>query len=277
MRNLTLDRPLVAFDLETTGTDTERDRIVEIALIRVEPLGLRREFATRVNPGVPIPPEATRVHGISDADVAGAPRFAEIAAEVVALLEGADLAGFNTGRFDLPLLLREFERAGVQLDLAGRRHVDACRIFHQRERRDLTAAVAFYTGQSHAGAHSALADARATLEVLDGQFDRYPDLPRDLNALHKISNPDEGRFIDRTRKFGWNEAGEPAIAFGRHRWRSLRELAQIDPGYLEWIARSADFANDARQIASEALAGRFPPRRTADRASETASPGTPGT
>lgn len=260
MRNLDLDRPLVCLDLETTGTDLQRDRIVEIALVRVEPDGTRQEFVARVNPGIAIPFDATRVHGIADADVREAPRFAEIAPQVAALLEGADLAGFNTGRFDVPLLLAEFERAGVNLDLAGRRHLDACVIFHAKERRDLTAAYAFYCGKTHEGAHSALADARATLEILDGQLARYPDLPRDIDGLHKVSNPHEGRYIDRTRKFEWTAGNEPAVAFGRHRGRPLREVVADDRGYLEWIARSPDFADDARRIASEALAGRFPSR-----------------
>jgi DNA polymerase III subunit epsilon len=261
MQNLQLDRSLVCFDLETTGTDVQRDRIVQIALIRVEPGGGRRTLATLVNPGRPIPPGATAIHGIGDADVREAPPFAGIRAEVERFLAGADLAGFNMVRFDLPLLEAEIERAGGKLDLAGRRLLDAMTIFHQREPRTLEAAMRFYCDRELAGSHSAEVDATATLDVLDAQLARYPDLPRDPAGLHAICNPDEGLFVDRTRKFRWNEAGEAVIAFGKHDGKTLRAMA-ADPasrGYLEWM-RSKDFSGEVKDILDRALAGVFPVR-----------------
>jgi len=261
MQHLELDRPLVAFDLETTGTDVDKDRIVQIGLIRVEPDGTRRTWNQLVNPERPIPPEATAVHGIRDEHVRDQPTFAQLRAEVEQWLDGADLAGFNSIRFDLPLLQAELRRAGSTLSFDGTRHLDAMAIFHQMERRDLTAAYRFYCDKTLEGAHDALADVTATLEVLDAQVGRYPDLPRDLDALHRFCNPDEGRFVDRTRKFTWNDQGEAVFTFGKYNGRSLQEtVAERDGrGYLEWML-GKDFSEEVKGILREALAGVFPRR-----------------
>ncbi|MFH1842654.1 MAG: 3'-5' exonuclease [bacterium] len=257
MKNLILERPLVCFDLETTGVDIAKDRIVQIGLIRVEPDGSSQRRETLVNPQVPIPPAATAIHGISDADVADQPTLAQLVPELVELFADADVAGFNSIQFDLPLLNEEMKRVGCPLDPAGRRHFDAMRIFHAKEKRDLTAAFQFYCDQELEGAHTALADASATLEILDAQLDRYADLPRDAAGLHRFCNIDEGKWVDNTRKFTWNDQGEAAFAFGKNRGRTLRDITATSPDYLDWIA-SSDFGSEVKQIAADAKKGRFP-------------------
>jgi DNA polymerase-3 subunit epsilon len=256
MQHLQLDRPLVVFDLETTGIDVEKDRIVQIAMIRVEPDGSRDEWETLVNPECPIPPQATAVHGISDADVRDAPTFSQVRGEVEQRLAGADVAGFNSVRFDLPLLEAELARAGSRPEWTGVRHLDALRIFHTMERRDLTAAYRFYCDEDLVGAHGALADARATLEVLDAQVGRYDEVPADPDALHRFCNPDEGKWVDRGRKFAWNDKGEAVFTFGKLRGQRLRDA---DRGYLEWMLNK-DFSNEVKEILRGALAGVFPRR-----------------
>ena len=262
MQNLALERPLVAFDLETTGIDVDKDRIVQIGLVRVEPGGTRRSWDQLVNPERPIPPEATAVHGIRDEHVRDQPTFAQLRGELETWLADADLAGFNSVRFDLPLLQAELRRAGSGLSFAGARHLDAMAIFHQMERRDLSAAYRFYCGRELEGAHDALADVTATVEILDAQLARYPELPRDLDALHRFCNPDEGRFVDRTRKFCWNDKGEAVFTFGKYNGRSLQETVAVPDGrgYLEWML-GKDFSEEVKGILREALGGVFPQRR----------------
>ena len=257
MRNLRLDRPLVCFDLETTGTDVATDRIVQIGLIRVEPDGTRLSFESLVDPGRPIPPEATAVHGITDAQVAGQPTFVQLVDRVMDLLEGADLAGYNSLGFDLPLLMEECERAGRPLRTEGRRHVDAMRIFHRMEPRDLTAALRFYCGQELTDAHSALADATATLEVIDAQVAHYDALPADTEGLNRFCCEGDECFLDATRKFVWNDQGEAVLAFGKYKGQSLREVARSNTGYLDWIA-GKDFTAEVKRIARDAQRGVFP-------------------
>lgn len=258
MRNLNLTRPLAFFDLETTGVDVEKDRVVQIAIIRVEPDGTRRTFDSLVNPERPIPPEATRVHGIKDSDVAGQPTFSQIRREVEDMLENADLGGFNSIRFDTPLLQNELRWADSDLDLRDVAQVDAMRIFHLMEPRNLSAALKFYCGQELTDAHSALADTEATLAVLDAQLARYEDLPRDLAGLHKLCNPDEGRFVERTRKFVWTSDGDAAFTFGKLKGKTLQEAVKGDGrGYLEWMLNK-DFSAEVKDILRNALQGVFP-------------------
>jgi DNA polymerase-3 subunit epsilon len=193
---LTLYRPLAFIDLETTGIDPARDRIIDLALVVVHPNGRSNEWVIRVDPGVPIPLDASRVHGIVDQDVRGCPPFAAYAQTLAVLLAGCDLAGFNLLRFDLPLLEAEFQRCGLSFAREGRALVDAMVIFHQREqlkRRNLSAAVRHYCGRAHLCAHSALADVRATIAVLTAQLQRYPDLPRTVDQLHRLC---QGRGTD---------------------------------------------------------------------------------
>ncbi len=259
LRPLCDGRPLVFFDLETTGTERTLDRIVEIAAVAVPPEGPPRVFDRRVNPGVRIPSEASAIHGITDADVKDAPTFRQIAPDLLAFLGEADLAGYNVRGFDIPLLLKEFERSGVAFRLEGRRIVDMQTIFFRKEPRDLGAALRFFAGREHSGAHAALADVVASAEVLAGQLRRYPDLPRTLGGLHEFSAPIEGRWVDPDKRFFWRD-GEAVFAFGDHRGRSLALVAETNPDYLDWMVRK-DFPEPAKEIVRNARRGVFPKRR----------------
>ena len=251
--SLDLQRPLAFFDLETTGTDPARDKIVEISILKIEPGGERESVTRRINPERPIPKEASAVHGILDADVATAPTFPQVARELLALLADADLAGFNVRRFDVPLLDREFRECGCDLALAERRIVDAMTIFHRKEPRDLTAAVRFFLDRDHAGAHGAAADVLASLDVLEAQLARYPDLPRSVDELDAWCNPVPAGAVDRSGKFVLRE-GEVVFAFGKQKGRALAEVARAQPDYLEWILKQ-DFPEDARSLVEKALRG----------------------
>lgn len=250
------ERRLAVFDLETTGTDRLSDRVVEVAAIRFGTGGEVATFDRRVNPGVRIPRESTRVHGISDADVAACPPFAALAPELAAFLESCDLAGYNIRQFDVPVLLREFEIAKVPFPMEGRRLVDMQTIYFRREPRDLGAAVRFFAGHEHVAAHAALADAVASAEVLAGQLRLYDDLPRDVAALHELSRPPEGRFVDPDKRFLWRD-GEIVFAFGQHRGTRLAEVAEKNPSYLDWIVEGG-FPDEAKRIARDAQRGVFP-------------------
>jgi len=256
MNVLPLTRPLVFFDLETTGTHTVGDRIVEIAAIKLYPDGRRETWTRRVHPGRPIPPESSAIHGITDEDVRDAPRFKDLAGDLANFLEGADLAGYNILRFDLPFLREEFRRAGVPFDSEGRSLIDAQVIFHKKEPRTLEAALRYYCGEEHKDAHSALGDVEATMKVLEAQFGRYRDLPRDMDGLHRFCDQRNPRFVDRWGKLVWNE-GEVCLGFGPHRGKSLREVAENDENFLHWILRK-DFSAEVKEIVAGALEGRFP-------------------
>ena len=261
MQHLQLDRALACFDLETTGVDPEKDRIVQIAVIRVDLDGERKVLQTLVNPECPIPPEATRIHGIKDDDVRDKPTFSQIYREVETYLADADLAGYNSIRFDLPLLQAELRRAGSRLDFRDARHLDAMRIFHKMEPRDLTAAYRFYCDEDLTGAHDALADAEATLAILDAQVGRYESVPSQIDRLHKFCNPDEGRFVDRTRKFAWTDQGQAAFTFGKLKGQTLEQVCGDGNGrgYVEWMLNK-DFSTEVKDILRSALDGVFPRR-----------------
>jgi DNA polymerase III subunit epsilon len=250
-RQLALDRPLIVFDTETTGTNPRADRIIEIACLKVHPDGRREQFLRRVNPGIPIPAASTAIHGIKDADLAAAPRFREIAAELAAFFAGSDLAGYNIAGFDLPVLRAEFLRAGVAFDVSERRLVDAQRIFFAREPRHLAAAARFYCQSEHAGAHGALADAEMTLRVLEGQLDRYAELPRSVAQLHELFCAGIDQDMDPEGRIRLVN-GEPTINFGKNRGRLLRDLGREEPGFLRWILKG-DFSEPVKAIARKYL------------------------
>lgn len=263
MSRLRLDRPVVFFDLETTGTDPSADRIVEISALRLHPDGSTEIRTRRLNPERPIPPEATAVHGIGDDDVRDEPAFRRIARSLLEFLEGADLAGFNVRRFDVPLLEREFRDCGLDLGLDRRAVIDVMTIFHRKEPRDLSAATRFYLDRDHAGAHDAEADVRITREILEAQLDRYDDLPDTVAELDRWCTPVPADAVDREGKFVWHN-GRAVFNFGRFRGQTLDTVAAEQPDYLEWIARS-DFPADARELVRLALTGEFPsPARSAD-------------
>ena len=217
---LKLDRPLVVFDIESTGVNARQDRIIELAAIRVDPDGTETEKCWLLNPGVPIPPETTQIHGITDDIVKDCPKFADAVDEIEAFFRGCDLSGFNADRFDIPCLEEEFARAGRNFGAGDRRHVDVQRIYHRMEPRDLTAAVGFYCGRSHDGAHGAEADAAATLEVLKAQLvrtgGRYGELPRSVDAIDEYLVPHDPLNADRAGLFRWKD-GEWTVNFGKKR------------------------------------------------------------
>ena len=250
---LNLERPLIFFDIESTGVDPKKDRIVELAAIKILPDGRQEEKCRRFNPLIPIPKDATAVHGISDDDVKDLPPFSRYAKGengIAAYFSGCDLGGFNIISFDIPLLQAELERVGEKLDLAHIAVVDAFRIFTNREPRTLEAALKFYCDREHEGAHSAIWDVKATIDVLSSQLERYEDLPDTPPELDKaMRHPDA---VDRLGKLRLVE-GEIAVSFGRHRNRTLKELAQNEPNYLRWMIDNA-VVPDAEQMIRDALA-----------------------
>jgi DNA polymerase-3 subunit epsilon len=250
-KKLVLARPLAVIDLETTGVDPRTDRIVEISVLKVVPGEEPVHKTRRVNPGIPIPPEATQLHRITDADVAGEPPFAKLAAGLLKLLEGCDLCGFNIKRFDLPLLTAEFERAGTSFSLAGRAIIDPLEIFHRREPRDLAAAVRFYCGREHIDAHSAAADVLAAVAVLDGILERYDDLPRTLLELHEQFRA-RGAADAHAKFLELN--GQLVFNFGKFQGKSLDEIATNEPTYLQWMLSETTFLADTKEIVRAALA-----------------------
>jgi DNA polymerase-3 subunit epsilon len=262
LKHLRLIKPLVVFDLETTGTDPASDKIVEICALRVIPDGGTETRTRRLDPERPIPPQATAVHGIRDEDVRGAPTFRKIARSLLEFYDGADLAGFNVLRFDAPLLQREFKECGLEFGLEQRWIVDVMTIFHRKEPRDLSAAVRYYLGRDHEGAHAAEADVVATADVLEAQLERYRDLPRTVEELDLWARGGRPGGIDRSGKFVWRR-GEAVFAFGKHQGRSLRRVASETPDYLDWIMKS-DFPSDTKALVEAALGGNFPESSPAD-------------
>lgn len=256
LQKLVLDRPVAFFDIESTGINKKNDRIIDLAIIKVHPDHHTETHTFRVHPGMPIPPESTKVHGITDDDVKGAPSFAEVAKKVEEALEGCDLAGYNILGFDIPMLQEEFQRAGIAFDPKERRVLDVQRIFHKREPRDLTAALAFYCGEMHMDAHGAMGDVLATIRVAEGQLDHYRDLPHSMAALSDYCDPRDPSWLDHTGKFRWVD-GEAVLNFSRKQGERLRDVAANDPGFLRWMLRG-DFAPDARAIAQDALGKKFP-------------------
>jgi DNA polymerase-3 subunit epsilon len=247
-RLLQLRRPIAVLDLETTGVFLEIDRIVEVGVVRLASKGEMDRFYRRVNPEVKIPQEASVVHGIRDEDVASQPTFKQIAAGLEEFLSNCDLAGFNIFSFDLPILQKEFERSGVRFSMEGRHVIDTKEIYHLKEPRDLTAAVALYCGRCHENAHSAVADALACLDVLEGQLARYPDLPHDVEELSLFSQQmRQQRFLDSGRWFQ-SRYGKPAFARGKHAGRNLTDVATDDPEFLKSILSREDLPADTREM-----------------------------
>lgn len=257
-QTLQLTRPLVAFDTETTGLDVARDRIIEISCVKVHADITRSVWTQRIDPGCPISAAATAVHGITAADLQGAPRFEDVAASIVAFMAECDLTGFNIEKFDLPLLAAEFRRLGQSFPQSGVRVVDSGKIFWRNEPRDLKGALQFYCGRRLEKAHSAEADAQAAADVLLAQVQHYAELPADVPGLDSWCHPNNPDWLDPDGKVIWYQ-GEAVITFGKHRHRSLRELATQEPGYLQWIC-GKDFGDQVRGLCEAALAGSFPQR-----------------
>ena len=237
---LKLTRPIAIFDLETTGLNITSDRIVEIAIIRVEIDGSESEYLRRVNPEMPIPAEVSAIHGIFEADIVDAPTFAEIAEEVVAFIGESDLAGYNSNKFDIPVLAEELMRAGSDFDVASRRFVDVQNIFHKMEQRTLAAAYQFYCEKPMENAHNALYDARVTLHVFRSQLDRYDTLENNVDYLSTFSKAGNYNLLDFAGRLAINEHGEAMYNFGKHKGKTIREVMRSEPGYYGWML-DADF------------------------------------
>ena len=245
---LNLANPLGFFELETTGVNICKDRIVEISYLKISPNGKEEGKTRRINPEIPIPLEATAIHGITDEDVKDCPTFKEIAKSLASQIEGCDLAGFNSNRFDIPLLAEEFLRANVNIDLSKRKFIDVQTIFHKMEQRTLQAAYKFYCDKELDDAHSAEADTKATYEVLKAQLDRYPDLKNDMKFLSEYSSFTNN--VDFAGRMIYNDKGEEMINFGKYKGRLVTEVLQLDPSYYAWII-GGDFPLNTKQKLTE--------------------------
>lgn len=242
---LNLKNPIVFFDLETTGVNITSDRIVEISYLKVFPNGNEVSRTMRINPEMHIPEQASEVHGIYDDDVKDCPTFKQVAKDVAHDFEGADIAGFNSNRFDVPLLAEEFLRAGVDLDMTRRKFIDVQVIFHKMEQRTLSAAVKFYCGKELEGAHSADADTRATYEVLQAQLDRYGELQNDIAWLSEFSS--HTRNVDFAGRIVYDDKGVEVFNFGKYKGIPVVEVLRRDPSYYSWMMQG-DFSLNTKQV-----------------------------
>lgn len=252
-----LNRPLVFFDLETTGLDFKYDRIIEIGAVKIHPDGRQETFHIRLNPGMKISAEVQAITGISNEDVARASSFVHAFPEISRFFEKVDLGVYNA-KFDVKMLNEEFKRAGADFKLEERAVLDAQAIFHQKEKRDLAAAYKFYCNRELANAHSAQADVDATYEVFLAQLTRYPDLPREIDALHKYCKSNQERFVDSEGKFFWRD-GEAVFNFGKFKSQTLKSVTHSHPEYLHWvIAPERQFSQEVIDICYKAMKGEFP-------------------
>lgn len=251
---LKLNKPICFFDLETTGTNVASDRIVEISILKVFPNGNRESHTWRVNPEQPIPKQSSDIHGITDEMVANEPTFRELAPRVHELLKDSDLAGFNSNRFDIPLLAEEMLRAEIDFDLKKAAAVDVQTIFHKKEKRTLEAAYQFYCDKELNNAHSAEADTIATYEVLCAQLERYNDLENDINFLSSFSA--HRNFADFAGFIGYDKEGDEIFAFGKHKGRKVEEILDEEPGYFGWLL-NADFPLYTKKVLTRIRLSRF--------------------
>ncbi|HEV7382903.1 MAG TPA: exonuclease domain-containing protein [Dyadobacter sp.] len=260
MHTLHLKKPLAFFDLETTGVNVARDRIVELSVVKALPNGETEVRTRRVNPEMPIPLESSLIHGIYDEDVKDSPTFKSIAKNLAVFLEGCDLAGFNSNRFDIPMLVEEFLRVGVEFDVKNRKCVDTQRIFHMMEPRNLSAAYKFYCGKTLVGAHGAEADTLATFEVLQGQIARYEGVKvldpkgveyepvkNDVAALHDLT---ASKVIDFAGRMVFNDKGEEVFNFGKHNGKKVTDILKNEPSFYDWMMK-AEFPLDTKRRLTE--------------------------
>ncbi len=257
---LNLRNPLCFFDLETTGTNIASDRIIEIAVIKLMPNGENQTKVNRVNPGMPIPPESSVIHGIYDDDVKDKPLFKDVAKDYAKFMEGADLAGFNILKFDVPLLVEEFLRAGIEFDYSRKKIIDAQKIFHMMEKRTLSAAYKFYVNKDLQNSHSAEVDTQATVEVLLAQVQRYDgqdvvdplgnkigEIRNDMEVLGKLT---ESAMVDLAGRMVKNTAGEEIFNFGKHKGKRVTQVLKEEPSYFDWMM-NGDFPMDTKRKLTE--------------------------
>lgn len=246
---LQLKRPIAFIDLETTGINIGNDKIVEIAIIKILPDGSRQVKRKLINPQTPIPPAATEVHGITDEMVKDAPTFKQVANEIKQFLDNCDMGGYNSNRFDVPMLIEEFMRAGMEFSIDGRKMVDVQKVFHMMEQRTLSAAYKFYCGKTLEGAHSAEADATATWEILEAQVERYPNIGNDVESIVKFTGEDD--IVDFARRF-IKVNGVEIFNFGKHKGKPVTEVLRTEPQYYDWMMKG-DFAMNTKQKLTEIL------------------------
>ena len=242
---LNLQNPLIFFDLESTGLNVSKDRIVEISYIKVMPNGTDERRTILINPEMHIPEESTAIHGIKDEDVKDAPRFKDVAKELARVFQGCDIAGFNSNRFDIPMLMEEFLRAHVEIDLGKHRFVDVQTIFHKMEQRNLAAAYRFYCGKELEDAHSASADTLATYEVLKAQLDKYPSLENNIAFLSNFSS--QNRNVDLAGRIVYNDQNVEVFNFGIYKGVPVAEVLQKDSGYFGWLM-NGDFPQNTKNV-----------------------------
>jgi DNA polymerase III subunit epsilon len=242
---LNLKNPIVFFDLETTGLSMVTDRIVEIAILKVHVDGQEETKSMRINPGMPIPKQSSDIHGITDADVKDCPLFKDVARSLANFIDKCDIGGFNSNKFDIPLLAEEFLRAGIDIDLNKRKLVDVQTIFHKMEKRNLEAAYKFYCDKTLENAHSAEADTIATYEVLKAQLDRYPELQNDIDFLANFSS--HNRNADFAGRIIFNDKNEEVFNFGKYKGRKVEEVFDTDTGYYGWMM-NGDFALNTKNV-----------------------------
>lgn len=248
--SLQLTRPLAFLDLETTGVNIATDRIVEIFILKINPDGTSQKKYKLINPGIPIPPASSEIHGITDDKVKDAPAFKDVANELRQFLEGADLGGYNSNRFDIPLLIEEFLRVGLDFDMGNRRLLDVQHIFHTMEKRTLSAAYQFYCQKDLVDAHSAEADVEATWEVLQAQIDRYKQLGNNLDSI--LNTIGEEKVVDFARRMVYDDAGEEVFNFGKHKGRRVADVLKSERQYYDWMMRG-DFPLHTKQKLTEIL------------------------
>lgn len=244
--NLKLTRPLAFFDLETTGVNVATDRIVEISILKVHPNGNKDSLTRRVNPTIPIPLQASEVHGIYDVDVIDCPTFVELSNEILEFINGADLAGYNSNKFDIPVLVEEFLRAKVDIDFSGKKCVDVQTIFHKMEQRTLSAAYKFYCNKDIENAHSAEADILATYEVLEAQLEKYKELEPTSEFLHEFSNFGNSS-VDFAKRIVLNDNNEEVFNFGKHKGKSVVDIFKKEPSYYSWMMQG-DFPLHTKHV-----------------------------
>ncbi|MBX2918931.1 MAG: 3'-5' exonuclease [Ferruginibacter sp.] len=247
---LKLNRPIAFFDLETTGVSLSADRIVEIAIIKILPDGNRQLKRKLINPQIPIPKEASDVHGITDEMVKDAPTFKQAANEIKMFIENCDLGGYNSNRFDVPILMEEFLRAGMDVDLSTRKMIDVQHIFYTMEPRTLTAAYKFFCNKELTDAHSAEADVEATIDVFMAQVDKYTNLGNSVDSILQVIG--EEKIVDYARRFSYNEKGQEIFNFGKHKGKSVTDVLKAEPQYYDWMMRG-DFPLHTKQKLTEIL------------------------
>jgi len=242
---LILTKPLIVFDLETTGVNPSKDKIVELFMIKIFPDGSRKDLYQKFNPEIPIPKEVTAIHGITDADVANEPTFKHKAHQILEFITNCDFGGFNSNKFDFPMLIEEFYRAEIDFDTTKCKFVDAQRIFHQMEPRNLSAAYKFYCSKELNNAHSAKADTEATWEIINAQIDRYEQLEPSVEFIHKHTM--QSNLVDLAGRFVYNEQKLAVFNFGKHKGKLVAQVFQSDPGYYDWMMQG-DFSLQTKKV-----------------------------